>query len=81
MSGARNEAQLSARPVRTAEAKLEHGKETRFATLSVQPNKAPRMRRPHTRLRIPVLEYDGEPVCQYHLDPDALAQVLGKQST
>ena len=32
-------------------------------------------------LRIPVLEYDGEPVCQYHLDPDALAQVLGKQST
>jgi len=26
--------------------------------------------------RIPVLEYDGELVCQYHLDPDALAQIL-----
>jgi hypothetical protein len=26
--------------------------------------------------RIPVLEYDGEPVCQYHLDPDALARIL-----
>ena len=26
--------------------------------------------------RIPVLEYDGEFVCQYHLDPDALARIL-----
>jgi hypothetical protein len=32
------------------------------------------------RLRIPVLEYDGTPVCQYHLDPHALAQILGKHS-
>ena len=32
-------------------------------------------------LRIPVLEYDGAPVCQYHLDPHALAQILGKHST
>jgi hypothetical protein len=29
-------------------------------------------------LRIPVLEYDGKTVCQYHLDPDALAKILGK---
>ena len=27
-------------------------------------------------IRIPVLEYDGEFVCQYHLDPDALARIL-----
>jgi len=26
--------------------------------------------------RVPVVEYDGEPVCQYHLDPDALARIL-----
>lgn len=26
--------------------------------------------------RIPVVEYDGELVCQYHLDPDALARIL-----
>jgi hypothetical protein len=29
-------------------------------------------------LRIPVLEYDGKTVCQYHLDSDALAKILGK---
>jgi heme-binding NEAT domain protein len=27
-------------------------------------------------VRIPVLEYDGEFICQYHLDPDALARIL-----
>mgnify|MGYP001555362807 CR=1 FL=1 len=26
--------------------------------------------------RIPVVEYDGDVVCQYHLDPDALARIL-----
>ena len=26
---------------------------------------------------VPVLEYDGEPICQYHLDRDALARILG----
>lgn len=26
--------------------------------------------------RVPVVEYDGEIVCQYHLDPDALARIL-----
>ena len=25
---------------------------------------------------VPVLEYDGEPICQYHLDRDALARIL-----
>ena len=30
--------------------------------------------------RVPVVEYDGEPVCQYHLDPDALERVLGTRS-
>jgi len=28
--------------------------------------------------RIPVVEYDGELVCQYHLDPDALARILNR---
>lgn len=27
--------------------------------------------------RVPVVEYDGEFVCQYHLDADALARILG----
>jgi len=26
--------------------------------------------------RVPVVEYDGEFVCQYHLDPDAIARIL-----
>jgi predicted thioredoxin/glutaredoxin len=26
--------------------------------------------------RVPVVEYDGELVCQYHLDPGALERVL-----
>ncbi|MDH3351117.1 MAG: glutaredoxin family protein [Gammaproteobacteria bacterium] len=26
--------------------------------------------------RIPVVEYDGELICQYHLDRDALARLL-----
>jgi len=26
---------------------------------------------------IPVVEYDGELICQYHLDRDALARILG----
>jgi len=26
--------------------------------------------------RIPVLEYDGEPICQYHLDRNALTRIL-----
>ncbi len=30
--------------------------------------------------RIPVVEYDGELVCQYHLDPDALARILSRHS-
>jgi len=25
---------------------------------------------------VPVLEYDGAPICQYHLDRDALARIL-----
>ena len=29
--------------------------------------------------RVPVVEYDGELVCQYHLDRDAIARVLGAQ--
>ena len=28
---------------------------------------------------VPVVEYDGEPICQYHLDRDAIARVLGAQ--
>jgi len=28
--------------------------------------------------RIPVLEYDGEHICQYHLDRDALTRILSK---
>ena len=29
--------------------------------------------------RVPVVVYDGEVVCQYHLDPDALAHILSRQ--
>ena len=28
--------------------------------------------------RIPVVEFDGETVCQYHLDRDALERILGR---
>ena len=28
--------------------------------------------------RVPVVEYDGELVCQYHLDPDAVARILSR---
>ena len=28
--------------------------------------------------RVPVVEYDGKLVCQYHLDPDALARILSR---
>ncbi|HSG58311.1 MAG TPA: glutaredoxin family protein [Woeseiaceae bacterium] len=28
--------------------------------------------------RVPVVEYDGEFVCQYHLDRDALARILSR---
>ena len=28
--------------------------------------------------RIPVVEYDGEMICQYHLDPDALERILSR---
>lgn len=27
--------------------------------------------------RIPVLEYDGEQICQYHLDRGAITRILG----
>ena len=27
--------------------------------------------------RVPVIEYDGELICQYHLDREALAGILG----
>ena len=30
--------------------------------------------------RVPVVEYDGEVLCQYHLDPDALARILERIS-
>lgn len=33
----------------------------------------------HTR--IPVVEYDGEVICQYHLDRDAVARLLGDTPT
>ena len=26
--------------------------------------------------RVPVVEYDGEVICQYHLDRDAVARIL-----
>ena len=29
--------------------------------------------------RVPVVEYDGELVCQYHLDPDALGRIVSRQ--
>ena len=29
--------------------------------------------------RVPVMEYDGELICQYHLDREALARILSKQ--
>jgi predicted thioredoxin/glutaredoxin len=28
--------------------------------------------------RVPVVEYDGELVCQYYLDPDAVAHILSR---
>lgn len=31
--------------------------------------------------RIPVVEYDGELVCQYHLDREALARILSNIPT
>ena len=31
--------------------------------------------------RVPVVRYDGEFVCQYHLDRDALARILSKTQT
>lgn len=31
--------------------------------------------------RVPVIEYDGKLVCQYHLDRDALAKILTKLPT
>jgi hypothetical protein len=31
--------------------------------------------------RIPVLEYDGELICQYHLDRHALTRVLSSHET
>ena len=31
--------------------------------------------------RIPVVEYDGELVCQYHLDRDAIVSILGSLSS
>ena len=33
----------------------------------------------HTR--IPVVEYDGEAICQYHLDRDAILRLLGDSLT
>ncbi len=30
--------------------------------------------------RVPVVEYDGEPICQYHLDRDALTRINGPNS-
>ncbi len=31
--------------------------------------------------RVPILAYDGDIVCQYHLDRDALAKILGSVPT
>ena len=31
--------------------------------------------------RVPVVRYDGEFVCQYHLDRDALEQILSNTTT
>ena len=31
--------------------------------------------------RIPVVKYDGEFICQYHLDREALAKILSKITT
>ena len=28
--------------------------------------------------RVPVMEYDGEVICQYYLDPEALTRILSK---
>ena len=33
----------------------------------------------HTR--VPVLEHDGEAVCQYHLDREALARILNSSAS
>jgi hypothetical protein len=32
-------------------------------------------------IRIPVVEYDGEPICQYHLDRAALSRILSLNET
>jgi len=31
--------------------------------------------------RVPVMEYDGEVICQYHLDREALSRILNKLPT
>jgi predicted thioredoxin/glutaredoxin len=31
--------------------------------------------------RVPVVRYDGEFICQYHLDRDALTRILRKNTT
>jgi hypothetical protein len=31
--------------------------------------------------RVPVMEYDGEVICQYHLDREALSRILSKLPT
>ena len=31
--------------------------------------------------RVPVVEYDGELVCQYHLDRDAIVRILGSPTS
>ena len=31
--------------------------------------------------RVPVVEYDGELICQYHLDRDAIAGILDSSSS
>ena len=31
--------------------------------------------------RVPVVKYDGEFICQYHLDREALAKILSKTTT
>ena len=31
--------------------------------------------------RVPVVKYDGDFICQYHLDREALAKILNKNPT
>ncbi len=31
--------------------------------------------------RVPVMEYDGEVICQYHIDREALSRILSKLPT